>query len=187
MKFTLNWTLAYILLITLLRLTLMLSSRVHSDFFFHVFWPHICTNMSRHNARLTFTTPNYPLPPRICHQQLLVKLHTAAQLLYSARFFLSRHLPGHCLHSHAILPSGSVPESHDYLQAKIRHCLPANFWARWQNREKATNGFVVSFCLSIRLRETAPAPTGQTLMTIRISAFLENLSRKIQVSLKIWQ
>ena len=153
------------------------SSSTCSD---HIFVPicHVTTHASRSLHLIT------PSTPRICHQQLLVKLHTAAQLLYSARFFLSRHLPGHCLHSHAIPPSGSVPESHDYLQAKIRHCLPANFWARWQNREKATNGFVVSFCLSIRLRETAPAPTGQTLMTIRISAFLENLSRKIQVSLK---
>jgi len=50
--------------------------------------------------------------------------------------------------------------------------------------QKATVSFVMSVRLSSHPHGTTVAPTGRIFMKIEIWGFIENLSKKIQVSLK---
>jgi hypothetical protein len=58
------------------------------------------------------------------------------------------------------------------------------FWflGAFAKSRKATIGFVMSACLPVRMNNSAP--TGRIFMKCYVRIFFENLSKKIQVSLK---
>jgi hypothetical protein len=74
MTFVLDWMLVRILLIISLRLTLMLSPRVHSVFSFHVFWLHFL-RISHITTHTPHPTCHYTISHHNAHPTLHMPLH----------------------------------------------------------------------------------------------------------------